>query len=103
MAASDLMDRVAGGLKSAVKAACVPLPSQPLSLVTALKKKLKIFLRRKGVVLQLTEEEKLVRDATTNDKWGPTATQMRELTKLTLNECARAFFFVYLLLLLFIF
>jgi hypothetical protein len=41
---------------------------------------------RKAVVLQTSAPEQMVKDATTMEKWGPTATQMREITQLTYSE-----------------
>jgi hypothetical protein len=40
---------------------------------------------RKDTVMQTPELERKVKDATSNEKWGPTATQMRELAEATYN------------------
>ena len=42
-----------------------------------------LCIPRKNTVLQVPEIEKKVKEATSNDPWGPTGTQMRELAQAT--------------------
>lgn len=48
----------------------------------------------KDIALNAPEVERKVKDATSNEKWGPTGTQMQEISRATNNQ------YVYLLLLL---
>ena len=44
-----------------------------------------LFLFSKNTVLQVPEIEKRVKEATSNEKWGPTSTQMRDIAQATFS------------------
>jgi len=41
------------------------------------------FKMTKNTVMQVSETEKKVKEATSNDKWGPSSTQMRDISQMT--------------------
>ena len=47
----------------------------------------------KDIAMNAPEVERKVKDATSNEKWGPTGTQMQEISKATYHLYAEHLFF----------